>query len=214
MIFFRNNSKSKGKVNDSSTNLTDVESIESNGKSTNDYKMKDMLWRNYDLNIIRANEITIEVYRESKIKEGWEVPSTFIGIRIFEDGTLKENVIVHSFADYGLFSYTAAFRHSTSAKLALDIADSIANIILFGQEFYDYKIKKRFVSKSHIYLLKIPAEYEIDMPKPDQYCEKILELEIKIYDLYKKKAMNPKIDITEEKEKIDVEFKKHIENHC
>lgn len=163
-----------------------------------DIKLESLFFRTYDVDIVSSNDILIEVYRESEMEEEWEVPATCIGIRIFEDEILKEDIPLHGFGNYGLFSYYAANRHKSHMEFAISVAELIGNVITNGLEMYDMKIKKRFVSESHIYLLNIPPHYDIDMPEPKEQFLKALEFEQREIDLKRKKVTDPTCDISEE----------------
>jgi hypothetical protein len=166
-------------------------------------KIGDLFKRPVFMNIVEVEQILIEVYWESRMEPEWEVPGVFIGVRFYEDGILKEDLLLHEFGNYGLFSYTAVHRHKSTMEFAVHIADFIANKMLNGFEAYDFKIKKRFVSQKHIYLLNIPADYEIVMPGPTEEMIMSLEIEILEHELRRKKLMNPTDDYTREQELID-----------
>lgn len=161
----------------------------------NEFKLSDLFWKGYDVDIIEAKNIVVEVYRETKVEEDCEVPTTFIGIRLYENDTLKENIVLHSFGDYGLFSYISVRRHAASMKLAIDMADFITNHLLSGFEMFDFKIKKRFLSEKHIALLDIASEYEIKMPALSERLQEILDAEVKEHERLREKAMNNELKI-------------------
>lgn len=190
-------------------------SIEQERTKTSELKIQDLFWRDdYGVDIHKAKEIMIEVYRTSRMEDDWEVPETVSGIRLLEDGVLIEDIELHSFGNFGLFSYTSIHRHKTTMELAIHLADFIANKLVYGCEMYEYKIKKHFLSKNHIYLLSIPTDYEVDMPKADEHYLKMVDFELREHAIRKKQIMNPTQDFSDELNALQKEnqeyFKKYM----
>lgn len=172
-----------------------------NSNRASELTIRDLFCYPFYMDVSYTNEATLEVYHESKMEDGWEVPGIFIGIRLYEGTILKENFVLHSSADFGFFSYTSVKRHLADMEMAISIAEFMANKILSECEMYGYKVKKRFISKNHVYLLKIPTDYTINMPEPEENLNRILDEEIVQYDLHRKKIMKRISDNIKEKGK-------------
>lgn len=168
------------------------------------------------VNISSAKEVVVEAYMEHRYEEGWEVSGLFQGVRVYEDGELKGDLVLDSSGDYGLFSYVANMRHKTNMEFVIAHANFIANNLLSGCEYLYPKMKKRVVSCKHIFNVQVPADFEADFPKENEHTEHLrnmLAFDVRLYELMAKKHVNPHEDIRHEKEKLDREHALYMEQY-
>lgn len=168
------------------------------------------------VNISSAKEVIVEAYMEHRYEEGWEVSGLFQGVRVYQDGELKGDIVLDSSGDYGMFSYVANFRHKTNMEFVIAYANYIADSILNRYAYLYPKLRKRVVSCKHIFYIQVPADFEADFPKENeqtQHLRNMLAFDVRLYELMAKQHVNPNEDIRQEKEKLDREHALYMEKY-